>query len=226
MGLGVAVTRVPVRKIRRTWRGNRGRLGAPKAGGRAEFESTLERDFYLMLEFDPTVARFTPQPIRLTYRGLSGRKKPYVPDTLVEYHRGRLPCLYEVKYVSDLRDDRDEYRLKFRAAREQARDLGWTFCTATERSIRGQVLKNIMFLRPFRDSNQVHSGEHLSIVLAWFARPSTPRALLEDRSLAERGVLLPVLWTLVARGALRFDLGQPLTLDSPLSVDSGLVVKL
>ena len=43
----------PVRKIRKGRRGNRGRLGAPKAGERAEFESTLERDFYLTLEFDP-----------------------------------------------------------------------------------------------------------------------------------------------------------------------------
>ena len=210
------MTLTPVRKIRRGHRGNRGRLGAPKAGGRAEFESTLERDYYLTLEFDPSVARFTPQPLRVSYRGLNGRKKSYVPDTLVEYHGDRPPCLVEVKHVADLLADRDEYRQKFQAARQVARERGWTFCTVTERSIRGPLLRNITFLRPFRDGDRIHAEAHLSYFRAHFRAESTPRAALEGFPLAERGVMLPVLWSLVAGGELQLDLRQPLTLDTSM----------
>jgi len=57
--LEVKMTLKPVRKIGKGRRGNRGRIGAVKAGGRAVFESTLERDFYLALEFDPAVRAFS-----------------------------------------------------------------------------------------------------------------------------------------------------------------------
>ncbi|WP_407539349.1 TnsA endonuclease N-terminal domain-containing protein [Deinococcus radiomollis] len=210
------MTYSPVRKIGKGRRGNRGRLGAPKAGGRAEFESTLERDFYLILEFDPSVRRFTPQPLVVRYLGLNGRKKRYVPDTLVEYQGGRPPCLFEVKYVVDLVADRAEYRQRFRAARQEAKERGWTFSTVTERFIRSEMLVNINFLRPFRDSDRVHSPAHLAYFRDHFSVHSTPRASLEGFSLAERGEMLPALWTLVAKGELEFSLVQRLSLDTPL----------
>ena len=76
--------RESVRTIRRGHRGNRGRATATKAGGRAEFESTLERDFYFLLEMDPEVLSFTPQPVSLTFKGPNGRSRRYVPDALID----------------------------------------------------------------------------------------------------------------------------------------------
>ncbi|MFC6665877.1 TnsA endonuclease N-terminal domain-containing protein [Deinococcus radiopugnans] len=207
----------PVRKIIKGRRGNRGRIGALKAGGRATFESTLERDFYFTLDFDPAVETFSPQPVLLTYQGSNGRKKKYVPDVLVTYTDRRPHGLFEVKYAADLLADPSEFRLKFRAAREYARCEGWTFGTVTEKSIRQQRLKNITFLRPFLDPGRVFAARDRQMLLCQFTVIGlTPRQLLADLSLEEKGRLLPVLWHLVAAGVILLDMDQPLGMDSPL----------
>jgi len=74
-------------------------------GGIAQFESSLERDFYVLLEFSESVVRWDPQPIRLP---LADSGKGYVPDVLVSYLDNlRDPSstrrvLYEVKYRDEL----------------------------------------------------------------------------------------------------------------------------
>ena len=208
----------PVRKIGKGRRGNRGHIGAIKAGGRATFESTLERDFYLTLEFDPAVKTFSPQPVSLPYVGVGGRKKKYVPDVLVTYHDSRPPGLFEVKYAADLLSDPAEFRLRFRAARDYARNEGWTFGTITEKAICGSRLKNIVFLRPFLDPGRVFAAADQARLINQFAGGEmlTPRMLLGHLSLPEKGALLPALWHLVASGQLLFDLNEPLNMESML----------
>lgn len=203
-----------VRQIRRGHRGNRGRIHAPKAGGRAEFESTLERDFYYLLQCSSEVERFHPQPVALSYVGGNGRKKRYVPDTLVYYRDGQSPCLFEVKHVAELLKDRAEYRLRFRAARAYAREQGWRFSTVTERAIRGVVLDNITFLRQFLDPDREFDPAHLEFLRQNLTAPTTPRTLLASLPLTRKGVLLPALWHLVATGEIQTDLGERLTMDS------------
>ena len=213
------MTLKPVRKIGKGRRGNRGRIGAVKAGGRAVFESTLERDFYLALEFDPAVRSFSPQPVSIRYRGVSGRLKPYVPDVLVEYWDMRSPCLFEVKYVADLLKDPAEYRLRFQAARAYARTQGWRFCTVTERFIRKEIVRNAVFLRPFLDPARVFDPAVQSGLLARLEEhgESTPDRLLAGCTPEERGLYLPALWNLIARREIVAALDQPLKMDSLLT---------
>lgn len=206
----------PVRKIRRGHRGNRGRITASKAGGRAEFESTLERDFYSLLQFDPGVESFAPQPVSLSYTALNGRKKRYVPDTLVHYTGETPPCLFEVKHVAELQSDAAEYRLKFQAARRYAREQGWRFCTVTERSIRGVQLDNIAFLRAFLDPDREFEADDLAFLLSAVQQPTTPRTVLGHLPLQRKGALLPALWHLVATGQIRTALDTRVTMDSPI----------
>lgn len=205
-----------VRKIRRGHRGNRGRISAAKAGGRAEFESTLERDFYLLLDFDTSVARFVTQPVKLHYTGVGGRKKPYVPDTLVFYTGERPPCLFEVKHVEELQKDPAEYRLKFQAARRYAREQGWHFCTATEKSIRGTQLHNVNFLRPYLDPDRTYPAEDLDFVLAQVQQPTTPGAILNHLPLQRKATLLSALWHLVATRQIQIALDTRVSMDSPI----------
>lgn len=208
--------RESVRTIRTGHRGNRGRATATKAGGRAEFESTLERDFYFLLEMDPEVLSFTPQPVSLTFKGPNGRSRRYVPDALIEYRDGRPPCLTEVKYAAELHKDPELFRLRFQAAREYARAQGWTFSTFTEKAIRNQRLTNVTFLRPYLDPQRRFDQKIQAELLARAAQPGnlTLTDLLSGLSLSEKGHWLPVLWHLVATLQLQVDLEQPLTLHT------------
>ena len=58
----------PVRKIRKSHRSITGTVVSTKAGGGADYESTLERDYLLQLEFDPQVRELWPQPLTIEYR--------------------------------------------------------------------------------------------------------------------------------------------------------------
>jgi len=47
------------------------------------FESSLERDFLLLLDFDPEVVLYEEQPVTINYHDDQGRRRRYTPDVLV-----------------------------------------------------------------------------------------------------------------------------------------------
>lgn len=145
-----------------------GTLASQKAEGGAQYESALERDHYLALEFDPTVVKVVPQPVVIHYRDEQGKRRRYTPDTLVQYRGGRPPGLFEVKYIAEVREKREESRRKFRAARAYAREQGWTFTLVTERTVRAPHLKNAHFLRPFLRRTPLGRGGLLLLGLLVF----------------------------------------------------------
>jgi hypothetical protein len=49
------------------------------------FESSLERDFLLLLDFNPDVEFFEEQPVKIVYHDAKGRRRTYTPDVLVRY---------------------------------------------------------------------------------------------------------------------------------------------
>lgn len=51
-------------------------------GQTVSFESTLERDLVLLMDFDPRIARITHQPMKIRYRLESGEERTYTPDYL------------------------------------------------------------------------------------------------------------------------------------------------
>ena len=151
-----AILFMVARSIPKNYRNVTGRFASAKNQNLIGFESTLEKDFFLLLEFDRRVESFEEQPVTITYRGLEGRVCHYTPDALVRYQAALAgepdwrPVLYEVKYRSDLREHGVEYRPKFKAARRYARDRGWRFRVVTEREIRTSRLSNIRFLLRYR----------------------------------------------------------------------------
>lgn len=144
------------RSIPKNYRNVTGRFASAKNQNLIGFESTLEKDFFLLLEFDHRVESFEEQPVTIAYRGLEGRVCHYTPDALVRYQAALAgkpdwqPVLYEVKYRSDLREHGVEYRPKFKAAKHYACDRGWRFRVVTEREIRTSRLSNIHFLLRYR----------------------------------------------------------------------------
>lgn len=56
---------MPIRKIPKNYSNVTGIAAHSKATGQAMFESTLERDFLMLLEFDKNVDSFEVQPVKL-----------------------------------------------------------------------------------------------------------------------------------------------------------------
>jgi hypothetical protein len=215
---------MPVRTIPKNSRSLTGKVIDFRSHRAVSFESALERDFYVLLDFDPTVAHFEEQPVTIAYQEPIGVHRTYTPDVLVHYrpelrnppeHR---PVLYEIKYRDDLRTHWQDYRCKFKAARRYARTRGWVFRLITEREIRTPYLKNATFLRQYHDRGPDREDRHRMLALLAEQGETSPETLMASLSPDrwERARLLPGLWYLIAVGEVGADLTVPLTMHSYL----------
>lgn len=211
---------MPVRKIPKNYRNVTGVASHHKATGRAMFESTLERDFLTLLEFDPAVESFEVQPVTVHWLDESDKERIYTPDVLAYFHSPYHPTtLYEVKYRSELKELWPELKPKFRAALRFARSKGWRFKLITETEVREVRLKNAKFLIPFVKKGPVAEAD-MDILddAIQTLNQSTPKDLLAHVYQDEwnRARLLPTLWYLIGTRQVATDLDQPLTMSSSI----------
>lgn len=215
----------PVRRILPSSRSIRGQLSSSKIGRTTQYESALERDLLLLLDFDEHVEFFCEQPVTIEYEH-EGAIRHYTPDVLV-YYRADLeeskvikPTLCEVKYRADLRQNWAELKPRFMAALRYADKQGWQFKLVTEREIRTDYLINVRFLRQYTGTHdQVRqSDQGLLMSLLRDIRLTTGEELLlmatDDRT--KRAELLYTLWHLVAVGLIYCDLTTELSLQTEL----------
>lgn len=144
------------RQIRPSHRSITGTVPSSKAVGPLHFESSLERDLLICLDNWWTTVEIETQPVTIEYKA-EGKSRRYTPDVRARFWTGAASpchhhhCLFEVKYRQDLRDNWSEFRPKFRAAQEWARQQGMLFQVITERSIRTPFLENARLLAQVRD---------------------------------------------------------------------------
>lgn len=213
---------MPVREIPRNYRFL---TGIVSQTGTA-FEGTLERDFYILLGWDPRVARVEGQPVTLTYQDARGVTRPYTPDTLVYYHPepgatvAPAPRLFEVKPRERIREDWPAIKRKYKAARRFARLQGWTFGFVTEKEIRTPLLDNIKFLRRHRKQPVDPAARDLLLRTLQEQGSSTPGAVLAavSQDSNQRAVLISALWKLIATRVIACDLSKPLKMTSQISL--------
>jgi hypothetical protein len=145
---------MPVRKIPKNYLVVTGSFASRKNDQMDEFESLLEKEYMLLLDFDERVERFEAQPVKIPVPGIS---KGYTPDVLVHYLPNPVsgsvpnPLLTEVKHTDDLKRNADKYAPKFAAAEQYALEYGWDFRVTTQVDIRIPRLANIKFLREYRN---------------------------------------------------------------------------
>jgi TnsA endonuclease N terminal/TnsA endonuclease C terminal len=215
---------MPTRIVPKNYRNLTGLVHNSRTSTMTAFESSLERDFLLLLDFDPDVESFEEQPVKITYHDDHGRRHTYTPDVLVHYRVDKTsasvypPVLCEVKYRDDLRQHWRAYKVKFKAARRYAREYGWCFRLMTEREIRTPHLDNVKFLRHYRHINVETAHVHELLERLRVLREATPEALLATISddVWHKAQLLPVLWHLVAQRQVGTDLSHALTMHSHL----------
>ncbi len=215
---------MPARTVPKNYRNLTGLVYNTRTHTLSAFESTLERDYLLLLDFDPAVEFYEEQLVTIKYCDSHGRLHRYTPDVFVRYRRAvntsSTPpsLLCEVKYRDDLRQHWAEYKPRFKAAHRYARERGWHFRWITEREIRTPYLENVKFLRQYRDLT-VGPTEQRQLLQTLAEQPVTDvegllAAMTDD--CWHRAQWLPVLWHLVAQRRVGIDLRQPLTPRSSL----------
>ena len=139
---------VQTRKIKPTRRSVSG-IFAFRSSDSISFESTLERDFLIRTEFNPSVSKIVAQPTKIPFVSANGRSYIYTPDFLV-YCDGQKYLLVEVKPKEELDTKWALLKPKFKYAHRYAKERGWLFKIYHENRIRDQKLKNIQFLQRFK----------------------------------------------------------------------------
>lgn len=176
------------------------------------YESALERDFFILLEFDDQVASYEEQPTEIGFRDEAGRSHKAFPDVLVKYTDPEWPpTLFDVKYSEDVKPSIAESRERYRAVCRFARSRGWRYRIVTERLIRGPYVKNATFLLNYRE--RVFPRELMAALIERLDdQMVTIRDLIaeiEDED--AKAVRLAMIWHMVCKGELMTDLNVPLT---------------
>ena len=216
-----------VRKIPKNHLHVTGKFASKKNGQMGGFESLLEKDYMLLLEFDDAVEGFDEQPVTIPVPGVA---RGYTPDILVRFFpdtatgQPRSPELTEVKSLDDLRRNKDKYAPKFAAAEEYVRELGWTFNIKTEKDIRTQRLANIKFLREYRniEPGEDDCAQVLSLALSLNGKAILPDLLAALRRSEDDDLhWLPVIWNMVLNKRLIIDIDVPMSDRVILSLPEG-----
>ncbi|MES2863013.1 MAG: TnsA endonuclease N-terminal domain-containing protein [Bacteroidota bacterium] len=187
-----------------------------------DFESSLERDFISLLEFEDKVVKYCHQPIKIYY---CNDKKYYVPDFYIEYENGRKEIV-EIKYSNDLLINHDKFKYKFEAAREFCKANNIKFLILTEIDIRSSYLENVKFL--LRYSFNYHSGGVISFLsnkdleeikkTVKNTQECTPNILLDKlcNNIERKAETLYLLWYLVLAKEIKADLNIKLNMNSKI----------
>lgn len=211
-----------VRKIPKNYLVVTGSFASRKNGQMDAFESLLEKEYMLLLDFDDHVERFEAQPVVVPVPGIS---KGYTPDVLVYYlpdpesEEIRKPLLTEVKHTDDLHRNSDKYAPKFAAAERFASERGWEFRVTTQIDIRTPRLANLKFLREYRNIQpEQQANSHLIQVIGKAGGVSSPKLLLEQLAATDDECLfwLPVIWNAVVTRQLITDWDRPIDYDTVL----------
>lgn len=137
-----------VRQIKKSYISCTGYFASYKNKTQIAFESVLERDFYMMMEFDDNVISYEEQPMTIQYVYYDGKNRRYTPDTLVTY-KDRMQKLIEVKYEDELNNDLELQRKLQLLTEHIKREQKINFEIYTDKFMDKQLLLNYKFLYNF-----------------------------------------------------------------------------
>ena len=213
----------PTRRITKSYWSITGKKSNKKTGKSHRFESTLERDYITLLEYDDEVDNYIEQPLTIYYFH-DGKDRIYTPDLLTIYKPSAnlKPLLSEIKYKADLLLHQSDYKLKFDAAAKYSHENGYQFSIITEDEIRTVHLQNAIFLNRY-GYNEVDE-ELTSILLTGLSgiHQSTPETLIThcENTANCKSELLFALWQLVAKKEVNCNLNMPITMHSKIWINA------
>ncbi|MCT3950229.1 Tn7 transposase TnsA N-terminal domain-containing protein [Elizabethkingia anophelis] len=194
-----------------------------------QFESSLERDFIFLLEFDKDIKQYLEQPLEIVYKDESGKQRKYIPDFIITYY-DRPTEIVEIKYESTLNAMREELQMKFLAAKKYCEKNGFIFKVVTDKYIREEKrieLQNSIFLSRYKDffdninkQKSAFPPINSDLTLLYKNMKSvgeiSVRELINKSSQDEnkQAELIFLTWYMVANNYLYVNFRERLTLDS------------
>jgi hypothetical protein len=177
------------------------------------FESTIERDYIFLLDYEAEVTHFEEQPLTIEYEH-EGKRHGYTPDFHLVWAGQNI--LVDCKLV-DLVDTADN-RPKFAAASVYCTQRGWHFSVVTDRDIRsGFRLSNVKLLT--RYAGYAVRPELKGRILALLHSTTSPLTV----SQVQAATSLPPATIFVAlmQMAYNHQIAMPLN-DAPISAHSAV----
>jgi hypothetical protein len=182
-----------------------GRWFSTTAGRFLEYESLLERDWMLLMDFDREVEWICEQPLRLRYVK-DGKPASHVPDLLV--WRQGAPVLFDVKSQERLEDPL--FRAQVEATGVACAEAGIGYRVLSEPA--RQLLVNVRWLAGFRERPPDPDGERARMLARAAAGSWTIAELVSGarEPMLARPVLMNLLWA----GDALLDVSAPIGEDS------------
>lgn len=225
-----------VREISLKYSSLSGHISSKKLNKPVQFESSLERDFIYLLEFDFNVKMYLEQPLEIPYKDENGINRVYIPDFAVSYHdKFRKNEIIEIKYESELLLKNPNLILKHEAARKYciANNLMFRICTDVDiRETNNIKLKNIKFLSSYRDyfdninykATGLEFNATYDIFLTKIIRKEKEISIQKlinkvSTDYQKQAELIFIIWYLIANNFISCNLNKPLNMNSTVWID-------
>ena len=191
-----------------------------------DFESQLEKKFYLMFEFDDEIESYQEQPVKVETL-LNGRKITYIPDCLIYFkpELNKKPLLVEIKYLKEIKEKKEKIVNKVKAVSKYSKENGYFFKIFTDKKLNETYIDNIKFLyryseKPRLNGRYVEYENRIYSALCGSENGLTVNELLNMTALndLEKMTVLPVIWHMAFKKKLYLNLYKPL--------NNGISVKL
>lgn len=217
---------MPARKIPRNYRHVTGIFKSILKNNRGvAYESPLERDYYLQLEFVDEVESYEGQPVKIEH--LKGKKPvSYYPDCLIVFkpETGRRKLLIDIKNSEDIEVNKENFVYRHGVVASYAEEQGWGYDVVTEIEIRADLpyLYNLKFL--YKNARAPKNITDVSAMIqncnGIAGYPMTVNELLAKLTSDTRKQLetIPAIWHLVCVKRISTDLHKPLNMNSILEV--------
>jgi len=164
---------MPVRKVRNHGNNIIGKFPSRKMERMISFESTIERDYLFILDYESNVTSIEEQPLTIEYRH-EGKVRHYTPD--FHFLRNGQRILTDCKPATLVNDP--ENKIKFSAAYEFCQEYAWQFEVVTDTDLRsGFRLQNIKLLTRHASYNvrPEIKAQIFALLLSW----TSPRTIRE-----------------------------------------------
>ncbi|MGE4382008.1 MAG: TnsA endonuclease N-terminal domain-containing protein [Arcobacter sp.] len=207
---------MPERKIPKNYRSVTGTFPSHKNKRNIFYESLLERDFYLLLEFEDDVVSYEEQPFKIYYQRAKSTYR-YTPDVLVHYNSvlNQLPCVFEVKMSDEIKEKKVFFEEKFNQIEKYINLNDLEFKMFTELDMDEIYLENAMFLYRYRDLNNQLISKNILEKIKLFSETSINNFLEHFSSNKfEQIELLPYIWQLIFLKKINTDMNIKITNSS------------